>query len=69
MIIRSEDIYSKAKSIVKRCGTRDTLKIACELGIYVHYINKFDELLGMYTYRHKERHEVHRAGRHRCVFH
>ena len=52
MIIRSEDIYSKAKSIVKRCGTRDTLKIACELGIYVHYINKFDELLGMYTYRH-----------------
>lgn len=56
MIIRSEDIYSKAKSIVKRCGTRDTLKIACELGIYVHYINDFDELLGMYTYRHKERH-------------
>lgn len=56
MIIRSEDIYSKAKSIEKRCGTRDTLKIARELGIYVHYINKFDELLGMYTYRHKERH-------------
>lgn len=56
MLIRSEDIYNKAKSIVRSCGTRDTLKIARELGIYVHYIDDFDELLGMYTYRHKERH-------------
>ena len=56
MLIRSEDIYSKAKSIVKICGTRDTLKIAQELGIYLHYINRLNDLLGMYTYRHKERH-------------
>lgn len=56
MIIRSEEIYNKAKSIVRSCGTRDTLKIARELSIYVHYIDAFDELLGMYTYRHKERH-------------
>lgn len=55
-MIRSEEIYNKAKSIVRSCGTRDTLKIARELGIYVHYIDDFDELLGMYTYRHKERH-------------
>ena len=32
MIIRSEEIYKKANSIVKSCGTRDTLKIARELG-------------------------------------
>ena len=56
MIIRSDEIYNKAKKIVKKCGTRDTLKIAKELGIYVHFIDGFDELLGMYTYRHKERH-------------
>ncbi len=56
MLIRSEEIYNKARSIVRCCGTRDTLKIAGELGIYVHYIDDFDKLLGMYTYRHKERH-------------
>ena len=33
MIIRSEEIYKKANSIVKSCGTRDTLKIARELGM------------------------------------
>ncbi len=56
MIIRSEEIYNRAKSIVRSCGTRDTLKIAHELGIYVHFIDDLNELLGMYTYRHKERH-------------
>ena len=56
MIIRSEEIYNKAQSIVKSCGTRDTLKIARELGIYVHYLDNLNDLLGMYTYRHKERH-------------
>ena len=55
-MIRSEEIYNKAKSIVRSCGTRNTLKIARELGIYIHYIDDLDELLGMYTYRHKERH-------------
>ena len=56
MLIRSEEIYKKANRIVKTCGPRDTLKIARELGIYVHFIDEFNELLGMYTYRHKERH-------------
>ena len=55
MIIRSEEIYNKAQSIVKSCGTRDTLKIARELGIYVHYLDNLNDLLGMYTYRLKER--------------
>ena len=35
MVIRSEEIYKKANSFVKSCGTRDTLKIARELGIHL----------------------------------
>ena len=62
MIIRSEEIYKKANSIVRSCGTRDTLKIARELGIYVHYIDTLNDLLGMYTYRHKERHILLNSG-------
>lgn len=56
MLIRSEEIYKKANRIVKTCGTRDTLRIAKELRIYVHFLDGLEELLGMYTYRHKERH-------------
>ena len=56
MIIRSEEIYKKANSIVKSCGTRDTLKIAREPGIHLHFLDNLNDLLGMYTYRHKERH-------------
>lgn len=50
MLIRSEEKYKRANRIVRNCGTRDTLKIARELGIYVHFIDDFNELLGMYTY-------------------
>lgn len=56
MRLRPEIIYEKANDIVKYCGTRNTERIARELGIYVHYINDFESLLGMYTYQHKERH-------------
>ena len=56
MIIHSEEIYKKANSIVKSGGTRDTLKIARELGIHLHFLDNLNDLLGMYTYRHKERH-------------
>ena len=56
VLIRSEEIYRKANRIVKLCGTRDTLKIADRLGIYVRYLDDLTEMLGMYTYRHKERH-------------
>ena len=35
MVIRSEEIYKMANSLVKSCGTRDTLKIARELGIHL----------------------------------
>ena len=56
MILHPEMIHRKAAQIIKRCGTRDTLEIADDLGIYVHYLDDLSELLGMYTYRHKERH-------------
>lgn len=56
MLQRAETIYKKAKELVKRCGTRDTLRIAGDIGIYIHQIDDFKELLGMYIYQHKERH-------------
>ena len=36
--------------------SRDTLKIARELGIHLHFLDNLNDLLGMYTYRHKARH-------------
>lgn len=56
MKIRSEEIYHKANQIVHRYGTRDALKIAQESGIYLHFVEGFKNLLGMYTYQQKERH-------------
>lgn len=56
MTIHSEEIYQKAKKILHRCGTRDSLQIAQDLGIYLHFIDGFKDLLGMYTYQQKERH-------------
>lgn len=49
MLQRAETIYHKANELVKRCGTRDTLRIASEIGIYIHQIDDFKELLGMYS--------------------
>ena len=56
MTIHSEEIYQKAKKILHRCETRDSLQIAQDLGIYLHFIDGFKDLLGMYTYQQKERH-------------
>lgn len=56
MLQKAEAIYHKANELVRRCGTRDTLRIASEIGIYIHQIGDFKELLGMYSYQHKERH-------------
>lgn len=56
MTIHSEEIYHKAHRILHRCGTRDSLQIARELGIYLHFESDFKNLLGMYTYQQKERH-------------
>ena len=62
LLQRAETIYHKANELVRRCGTRDTLRIACEIGIYVHHIDDFKELLGMYSYQHKERHILLNSG-------
>lgn len=56
MLQKAETIYCKANELVRRCGTRDTLRIAGEIGIYIHQIDDFKELLGMYSYQRKERH-------------
>lgn len=56
MLCRAETISRKANELVKLCGTRDTLRIAEDIGIYLHHIDDLKELLGMYSYQHKERH-------------
>ena len=53
-MIDSFRIYKKANALVNRIGTRDTRQIANELGIKIYYEN-YDDLLGMYTYRWKQR--------------
>lgn len=58
MLLRAEIIHQKANELVRACGTRDTLRIAREIGIYVRFVDGLENLLGMYTYRHKERHII-----------
>lgn len=53
-LIDSFRIYKKANALVNRIGTRDTRQIANELGIKIYY-EDYDDLLGMYTYRWKQR--------------
>ena len=52
------DIYKKADHLVQFYGTRDPVSIAVQLGIYLHDIGGLTDLLGMYTYRNKERHII-----------
>lgn len=56
MLLRAAVIHDKAQAVVRRCGTRDPLALAEALGVYVHQLEDFRELLGMYTYRQRERH-------------
>ena len=58
MLLRAEIIHQKANELVRACGTRNTLRIAREIGIYVRFVDGLENLLGMYTYRHKERHII-----------
>ncbi|WP_223376551.1 ImmA/IrrE family metallo-endopeptidase [Schnuerera sp. xch1] len=53
-MIDSFGIFNKANNIVKHIGTRNTLQIASELGIKIYY-GDYQDLLGMYTYRWKQR--------------
>lgn len=52
------DIYKKADHLVQFYGTRDPVSIAVQSGIYLHDIGGLTDLLGMYTYRNKERHII-----------
>ena len=54
-MINSLDIYNEANTLVNLCGTRDTLKIAQEIGIKVGFSHEFNDLLGLYTYKWKHR--------------
>lgn len=56
MLLKADVIAQKARAVVRRCGTRDPLAVAETLGIYVHRLENLKELLGMYTYRQRERH-------------
>lgn len=49
-------IQERANALIKRYGTRDTLNLAKEMGIFVHHTNGLKNLLGMYSYRYRERH-------------
>ena len=46
---RSEEIYEKARKIVKRVGSRDVQVIARELNVHIYWNGTFESLLGMYT--------------------
>lgn len=48
-MIRSEEIYEKARKIIKRAGTRDVKAIARELNVEIYWNGTFESLLGMYT--------------------
>lgn len=53
-LITSNEIFNEAERLVSKCGTRNPLKIADEIGIKVLHC-KFEDLLGMYTCRLKNR--------------
>lgn len=53
-MIDSVGIYRKAEELIDRCDTRDAAQIAREIGIKVLY-HDFDTLLGLYTYRWRNR--------------
>lgn len=51
----SHALFKKADRLVQRCGTRNALQIAREIGIKVYFEPAFDKLLGMYTFRWNHR--------------
>lgn len=54
-MIDSLGIYKKARTIVDKYGTRDTLKLASDMGIEVIPVDYFNDLLGMYLYQWRQR--------------
>ena len=46
--MNSYDIFKKANNIVESCSTRDPMRIASDLNIYVKTNDAFEDLLGAY---------------------
>lgn len=53
--MESYEIFKQADSLVRQSGTRNAEQIAKNLGIWIYYVNSFDDLLGMYTFRWNHR--------------
>ena len=48
-------IYNQANSLIRQYKTTDPLEIAESMGIIVHDVPELKSLLGMYTYKMKNR--------------
>lgn len=68
-MVDSIGIYRKANRIVAEAETRNPLRIARDLGILVQYVDDFDELLGMYTYKWKTRIILLNSNMDECMTH
>lgn len=51
----SYKVFKHADELVRQCETRDALRIAEELGIWIYYEDTLKDLLGMYTNRWNHR--------------
>lgn len=51
----SYEVYQQANRLVTQYGTRDPVKLAKDMGIWVYDVPELTNLLGMYTYRWQHR--------------
>lgn len=51
----SYELFRRADQLVLQCETRDALRIAKDMGIWVYYEDGFKNLLGMYTFQWNHR--------------
>lgn len=51
----SYELFRRANQLVLQCETRDALRIAKDMGIWVYYEDGFKDLLGMYTFQWNHR--------------
>ncbi len=54
-MINSKEIYLKANRLVEEHGTRDPAVIATNSDIEILYVDYFKNLLGLYTYKYRQR--------------
>lgn len=51
----SYELFRRADQLVLQCETRDALRIAKDMGIWIYYEDGFEDLLGMYTFQWNHR--------------